>query len=158
MTTADSQETKTAPPSDDAGGEAASLEANDEPAAVDEPPTVDKGKAAAFVLRLAVVLVAAAAAAAVVNVVVAVAEGTLVVARRIAKRIWFHVALRHALLVQCWAKARLQGLLLRVAAWSTPGMTFLLLLLLYDFIFFFSQMVMMICNCGNYDRRCSLEE
>ena len=124
MTTADSQETKTAFPSDEAGEEAASLEANDEPAAVDEEPTtVDKGKEAAFVLRLAVVLVAAAAAAA-VNVVVAVAEGTLAVARRIAKRIWFHVALRHALLVQCWAKARLQGLLLRVAAWSTPGMTF----------------------------------
>ena len=124
MTTADSQETKTAFPSDEAGEEAASLEANDEPAAVDEPATVDKGNAA-FVLRLAVVLVVVlVAAAAAVNVVVAVAEGTLVVARRIAKRIWFHVALRHALLVQCWAKARLQGLLLRVAAWSTPGMTF----------------------------------
>ena len=67
MTTADSQETNTAP----SDGEATSLEAND-----GDDETVDKGKAVVLLVVLVV--------AAVVNVVTVV-EG--LVARRIAKRI-----------------------------------------------------------------------
>ena len=70
MTTADSQETNTAP----SDGEATSLEAND-----GDDETVDKGKAVVLLVVLVVLVVAA-----VVNVVTVV-EG--LVARRIAKRI-----------------------------------------------------------------------
>ena len=70
MTTADSQETNTAP----SDGEATSLEAND-----GDDETVEKGKAVVLLVVLVVLVVAA-----VVNVVTVV-EG--LVARRIAKRI-----------------------------------------------------------------------
>ena len=73
MTTADSQETNTAP----SDGEATSLEAND-----GDDETVDKGKA--VVLLVVLVVLAVLVVAAVVNVVTVV-EG--LVARRIAKRI-----------------------------------------------------------------------